>query len=70
MALLTQPLRLNLSDYLNKTKNCTEYFLKEGYNLATVSEEETTFPLAFSLLVYKDVEQVVYLMHTKLNTMQ
>lgn len=45
-------------DYLEATVNCTRYVLEGGFRAAAVSEEELSFPLAFSLLVYRDVEQV------------
>lgn len=45
-------------DYLAETQNCTRFVLHGGFKMAAVSEEELAFPLAFSLLVYKDLDQV------------
>ncbi|XP_046547746.1 beta-1,3-galactosyl-O-glycosyl-glycoprotein beta-1,6-N-acetylglucosaminyltransferase-like isoform X2 [Haliotis rubra] len=43
--------------YTHMTRNCTRFLNQRGY-IMDVSAEETEFPLAFSILMYKDVEQV------------
>ncbi|XP_025092038.1 beta-1,3-galactosyl-O-glycosyl-glycoprotein beta-1,6-N-acetylglucosaminyltransferase 3-like [Pomacea canaliculata] len=43
--------------YYKITKDCPTYRRLTGY-VEQVSEEEKAFPLAFSILLYKDVEQV------------
>nr|KAG5703703.1 hypothetical protein BaRGS_022992 [Batillaria attramentaria] len=45
-------------DVVDDTLNCTSYVLNNGFRLASVSEEELSFPLAFSVLVYKEIAQV------------
>ncbi|XP_071078756.1 beta-1,3-galactosyl-O-glycosyl-glycoprotein beta-1,6-N-acetylglucosaminyltransferase-like [Haliotis cracherodii] len=48
---------------VNMAKNC-ETFLKECPYILNASAEETGFPLAFSIVMYKDVEQVERLLRT------
>ncbi|KAK7489420.1 hypothetical protein BaRGS_00019364 [Batillaria attramentaria] len=43
--------------YANVTRNCSAYARETGY-IWNASREEESFPLAFSILLYKDVEQV------------
>ncbi|KAK7088343.1 hypothetical protein V1264_022271 [Littorina saxatilis] len=47
-----------LSQFRNSTWDCGRYIQHGGFNLASVSEEELSFPVAFSLLVYRDADQV------------
>ena len=44
--------------YKTATKNCTQYIIDQGYITEPLNEEEELFPLAFSILMYRDVEQV------------
>ena len=44
--------------YKTVTKNCTQYIIDQGYITEPLNEEEERFPLAFSILMYRDVEQV------------
>lgn len=44
--------------YLNWTEDCDRFKRLRGYVQVPLSEEEAEFPLAFSLAVYRDVEQV------------
>lgn len=53
-----RPSGKKMKDFLEETLDCTSYLRKSGFRLAAVSQEETGFPLAFSLLVYRDVDQV------------
>ena len=50
--------KIGFDGYKNLTQNCTQYVLDRGYILEPVNEEEANFPLAFSILIYRDVEQV------------
>ena len=49
---------LGIDDYKNMTENCTKYVLFRGYIFEPVNDEEAHFPLAFSILICRDVEQV------------
>ena len=40
------------------TKNCTQFVRDRGYITVPLSAEEREFPIAYSLLVYKDLEMV------------
>ena len=48
--------------YVNATKNCDEFKSDSGFTLKTHSQEEEEFPLAFSVLLYRDVEQFARLL--------
>ncbi|XP_064641047.1 beta-1,3-galactosyl-O-glycosyl-glycoprotein beta-1,6-N-acetylglucosaminyltransferase-like [Lineus longissimus] len=43
--------------YINMTKNCSEFIQSRGYIMRALSKEEADFPLAYSILMYKDVVQ-------------
>ncbi|BFZ13791.1 hypothetical protein BsWGS_16830 [Bradybaena similaris] len=49
-----------LSDslYLNITQDCDNFQKQRGYIMSSLSEEEEQFPLAYSMMVYKDSEMV------------
>ena len=49
---------LNATDYINMTNNCQEFIDKRGYIMSSLTKLEADFPIAFSLLMYKDIEQV------------
>ena len=44
-------------EFILSTKNCAEFISKRSYLTSPMSEEEASFPLAFSVAVYKDIEQ-------------
>ena len=44
--------------YEQATKNCSQFVRKRGYITVSLSKEEDDFPIAYSLLVYKDLEMV------------
>ncbi|XP_059176600.1 LOW QUALITY PROTEIN: beta-1,3-galactosyl-O-glycosyl-glycoprotein beta-1,6-N-acetylglucosaminyltransferase-like [Physella acuta] len=44
--------------YLNLTENCDVFKNARGYVTCPMTREEEEFPIAFSLVVYKDVEMV------------
>ena len=43
--------------YVTLASNCTNFVKNRGYITAPLSAAEENFPLAFSILMYKDVEQ-------------
>ena len=45
------------STYAKLASNCTKFVQNRGYITAPISAAEENFPLAFSILMYKDVEQ-------------
>ncbi|XP_052264525.1 beta-1,3-galactosyl-O-glycosyl-glycoprotein beta-1,6-N-acetylglucosaminyltransferase-like isoform X1 [Dreissena polymorpha] len=51
--------RKGISDtgYINLTKNCDTFKLTRGYHGFIQNKEEQEFPIAFSILLYKEVEQ-------------
>lgn len=50
--------------YLNWTQDCYRFKRLRGYIEVPLSEEEAEFPLAFSLAVYRDVEQLERLLRS------
>ncbi|GFN87376.1 beta-1,3-galactosyl-o-glycosyl-glycoprotein beta-1,6-n-acetylglucosaminyltransferase [Plakobranchus ocellatus] len=44
--------------YVQATKNCTRFKESRGYITLSLGEEEDNFPIAYSLVVYKDMEMV------------
>jgi len=42
---------------VRQASNCTRFRVKRRYAMLPVNEEEEDFPIAFSILVFKDVEQ-------------
>ena len=42
--------------YLSQTKNCPKFLQSRGYFTQSLSEEERNFPIAFSILAFKDIE--------------
>ena len=50
--------------YQKVTRNCSEYVQNKGYITAPLNEEEAKFPLAFSILMFRDPEQVERLLRT------
>ena len=49
---------LEASDYINMiSQNCSYFRSVRGYVAYALSEDEVNFPLAFSILMYRDVEQ-------------
>ena len=45
-------------EYIKITQNCKGYIKERGFITDSMTEEEENFPLAYSLLVFKDLEQV------------
>ena len=52
------------TEFLELTRNCSSFKTERGYTKNPVSQEELEFPLAFSILFHKDLEQVEYLLKT------
>ena len=48
---------LSPMDYMNLTSNCEKFIAKRGYVMSSLTQIETDFAIAFSVLMYKDVEQ-------------
>ncbi|KAK3612146.1 hypothetical protein CHS0354_031222 [Potamilus streckersoni] len=48
---------LTESDYINMTKDCEKFRQERGYILSPLTHLEENFPIAFSLLLFKDVGQ-------------
>lgn len=43
--------------YIQKAENCSAFVKDRGYIIDSLTEVENNFPIAFSILMYKDVEQ-------------
>lgn len=46
------------SVYMNWTANCHNFQSERGYIMSSLTNEEKNFPLAFSMVVFKDTEMV------------
>ncbi|XP_059174353.1 beta-1,3-galactosyl-O-glycosyl-glycoprotein beta-1,6-N-acetylglucosaminyltransferase-like [Physella acuta] len=57
-AIATKRKLLSNSFYLNLTANCDEFKTARGYVTCSMTQEEQEFPIAYSILVFKDVEMV------------
>lgn len=44
-------------DYIKMTRNCSAFIENRGYIRHHLTEEERKFPIAYSILMYKNVEQ-------------
>ncbi|RUS84603.1 hypothetical protein EGW08_007630 [Elysia chlorotica] len=56
--------RLTNTWYLNATKNCESFKWSRGYITSPLTQEEEEFPLAYSILVFKDIEMVERLLRS------
>ncbi|KAK3589240.1 hypothetical protein CHS0354_008302 [Potamilus streckersoni] len=52
-----KPKSISDIDYINMTKSCDSFLEKRGYIMSSLTSVEEAFPLAFSMLMYKDVYQ-------------
>lgn len=43
--------------YINLSRNCSNFINERGYIMDSLTEEEKDFSIAFSLLMFKDIEQ-------------
>ena len=53
---------LDHNDYINLTANCTTFKDKRGYIMSSLTKLEADFPIAYSLLMFKDVQQAELLL--------
>ena len=44
--------------FIRMTQNCSQFILMGGYIISELTQEEADFSIAYSILMYKDVEQV------------
>ena len=51
------------TSYIRLTKNCDKFLTSRDYIEMPVSQEEKDLPIAFSILLYKEVEQAERLLH-------
>ncbi|XP_052069225.1 beta-1,3-galactosyl-O-glycosyl-glycoprotein beta-1,6-N-acetylglucosaminyltransferase-like [Mytilus californianus] len=59
-----QPKRITEEEYIAKTNDCNNFFNCFGYDAYPVTEEEKEFPLAFSILTFKDADQTERLLRS------
>ena len=45
-------------DFKRLTQNCSNFIQRNGYIMNGLTQEESDFPIAYSIMMYKDVEQV------------
>ena len=45
-------------NYINKTLDCNTFIAERGYIMSSLTNIEAAFPIAYSILMYKDIEQV------------
>lgn len=50
--------------YLNKTRHCDKYINETGYISSSLTEEEENFPIGYSILVFKNIQQVETLLRS------
>ena len=53
---------LDHNDYINLTANCTTFKDKRGYIMSSLTKLEADFPIAYSLLMFKDVQHAELLL--------
>ena len=53
---------LDHNDYINLTADCTTFKDKRGYIMSSLTKLEADFPIAYSLLMFKDVQQAELLL--------
>ncbi|BFZ25620.1 hypothetical protein BsWGS_28659 [Bradybaena similaris] len=46
------------TEYVDLASECSRFHSKRGYIMSSLTKEEEDFPLAFSMVVYKDIEMV------------
>ncbi|KAL4229261.1 hypothetical protein ACF0H5_012301 [Mactra antiquata] len=51
-------------DYLQMTSTCSDFILNREYITSSLTDEEKDFPIAYSILMYKSVEQSERLLRT------
>lgn len=58
------PIRLLDKDFINIATNCSNFLETFGYNIYPITDEERHFPIAFSILTFKDADQTERLLHS------
>ncbi|XP_076075970.1 beta-1,3-galactosyl-O-glycosyl-glycoprotein beta-1,6-N-acetylglucosaminyltransferase-like [Mytilus galloprovincialis] len=58
------PIRLLDKDFVNIATNCSNFLEIFGYNIYPITDEERHFPIAFSILTFKDADQTQRLLHS------
>ena len=53
---------LSPMDYMNLTSNCGTFISKRGYFMSSLTQTEAEFPIAYSILLFKDPEQAEILL--------
>ena len=53
---------LDPEDYINLTTDCAALIHKRGYVMSSLTKLEADFPIAFSLMMFRDVQQVELLL--------
>ena len=48
---------ITCEDYINFSKDCESFQKRRGYILRALNKNEENFPIAFSVMIYKDIEQ-------------
>ncbi|CAG2205238.1 GCNT1 [Mytilus edulis] len=59
-----QPKRITEEEYIAETNNCNNFVNRYKYDAYTVIQEEREFPIAFSILTFKDVDQTERLLRS------
>ena len=45
-------------DYMNTSVDCARYRLSHGFHMEAVSPEEADFPIAFNIIMHRDIQQI------------
>ena len=53
---------LSPMDYINLTSNCGNFISNRGYVMSSLTQTEAEFPIAYSILLFKDPEQAEILL--------
>ena len=48
---------LNETYYVAATQNCSDFIRRRGYTMSSMTKEEENFPIAYSILAYRNIEQ-------------
>ena len=48
---------LNEAYYVAATRNCSDFIRRRGYIMSSMTKEEENFPIAYSILAYRHIEQ-------------
>ncbi|CAC5399921.1 GCNT1 [Mytilus coruscus] len=58
------PIRLLDKDFVNIARKCSNFLETFSYNIYPVTDEDRIFPIAFSILTFKDADQTERLLRT------